>query len=152
VSPGTESGMRSEHQLPATASPLAGIEVADCHREGADLTMTVRVAVSGDDPHLRGHFPGLPILPGVFVVEALCQAVAAGLAPAAGRPPELAAVRSVRLLAPLLAGDELTLAIAGSARPGGGWTVTATGFRADGTTAARVRADFDCDAAGPADA
>ncbi len=31
-------------------------------------------SISPDDPHFAGHFPGEPILPGVFVVEALGQA------------------------------------------------------------------------------
>lgn len=160
--------MTPGHRLPATASPLAGIDIVSCRQDRGGLSMTVRVTVSGTDPHLRGHFPGLAILPGVFVIEALSQALATtGAVPgagagsaagrargsgagSAGRPPVLAAVRSARFLAPLLAGDELTLVVTGTARPGGGWAVTATGTRADGTTAARIRAEFD--AGGAADA
>ncbi|MBE7503371.1 MAG: beta-hydroxyacyl-ACP dehydratase [Verrucomicrobiales bacterium] len=64
--------------------------------------------VRGDEPFLRGHFPGAPLFPGVLLVEAVAQlaGVVAQKDPAVAALPDLklAALRSVRFL--------------GSARPG----------------------------------
>jgi 3-hydroxyacyl-[acyl-carrier-protein] dehydratase len=106
-------------------------------RTGDTLAVCARVAVRAED--LRGHFPGLPIYAGVFIIESVSQALA--LATALDERPVLRAVRSVRFLAPALAGDRLTLDITASAT-GDGWDVKATAARADGTIAARLRAAF----------
>jgi 3-hydroxyacyl-[acyl-carrier-protein] dehydratase len=34
-------------------------------------------AVSYNEPHFRGHFPGFPVMPGVLIVEALAQTAGA---------------------------------------------------------------------------
>lgn len=39
----------------------------------ADGSGVARWRVSGDEPFLRGHFPGRPIVPGVLIGEALAQ-------------------------------------------------------------------------------
>ncbi|MGH3994886.1 MAG: 3-hydroxyacyl-ACP dehydratase FabZ family protein, partial [Pseudonocardiaceae bacterium] len=116
---------------PAGAAPLRAVDWWRASVDGDALTITARVAVRGDDPNLRGHFPGLAVYPGIFVIETLCQAMACALG--GTPPPELRGIRSVRFLAPLLDGDELTLEIAGTRPPDGGWDVVATGLRSDGT-------------------
>ncbi len=122
------------------AAPLRAVDSWRSEWVGERLTVTARVGVRGDDPNLRGHFPDIAVFPGVFVIEALEQAIA--LAVGGRRPPALRTVRSVRFLAPLLDGDELTLDI--TATPvDGGWDVRAQGTRLDGTVSARIRADFD---------
>ena len=64
--------------------------------------------VRGDEPFLRGHFPGEPLFPGVLLVEAAAQlaGVVAQSDPAIPPRPglKLAALRNVKIL--------------GSARPG----------------------------------
>ncbi|MBW4721847.1 3-hydroxyacyl-ACP dehydratase [Saccharothrix obliqua] len=125
---------------PVAARPITAVDRwrAVPHDEG--LTITSRVRVDGDEQHLRGHFPNRPVFPGVFAIEAVCQAMAAATA-AGVPPPELRVLRSARFTAPLLGGDELTLEIA--ARPHeGGWAVVAHGTRRDGTPAVRITADF----------
>jgi 3-hydroxyacyl-[acyl-carrier-protein] dehydratase len=129
--------------LPAFAAPLSAVDSWHAERDGDAVTLTARVAVRGDEPNLRGHFPGLAVFPGVFVIETLCQAMAHAFGTGTGRPPVLREVRSVRFLAPLLDGDELTLRASVIPGAGGGWSVRATGTRRDGTTAARIRAEFD---------
>ena len=126
------------------ASPLRDADVV--RQDSTRAAFGVRVPVRGDDPYLRGHFPGLAVLPGVFVVEALCRAMAGG---GGDRPPELAELRSVRFLAPLLDGDTLTLEVRADESPGG-WDVRAVAHRADGTTTAKLRAFFVAAGAGDA--
>jgi 3-hydroxyacyl-[acyl-carrier-protein] dehydratase len=125
---------------PGVAAPLCAVDEWHASWEAEMLTVTARVGVRGEE--LGGHFPGLPIFPGVFVIEALSQAMAVVGGQVSAARPRLRSLRSARFLAPLFGGDELTLVIT-ARRQDGGWDVTATGSRADGTTAARIRADFD---------
>jgi 3-hydroxyacyl-[acyl-carrier-protein] dehydratase len=64
-------------------------------------------AVNPDEPYVRGHFPGFAIYPGVFLIETVAQATAAALDLGAGTPLRVTGVRSMRFLAPLLAGDRV---------------------------------------------
>jgi 3-hydroxyacyl-[acyl-carrier-protein] dehydratase len=79
--------------------------------------------VEPTEPVLAGHYPGFPILPGVYLVEHAHQV-------ACGSPPEgadlvLTGVDSARFLAPVLPGDVVRVDLAWSAGPEG-W-----GCRAD---------------------
>jgi 3-hydroxyacyl-[acyl-carrier-protein] dehydratase len=126
-------------EVPGTAAPLRAVDAWCAGWSGVGtLAITARVAVRAED--LRGHFPGLPIFAGVFIIEAVGQALALATGPDQG--PVLRAVRSVRFLAPALAGDELTLDIEALPDAEGEWDVKATATRADGTVAARIRAEF----------
>jgi 3-hydroxyacyl-[acyl-carrier-protein] dehydratase len=137
---------------PEVAAPLCAVDRWRAAQDGDTWTITARIVVDGDEPNLRGHFPGLAVYPGIFVVETLSQAVALALPASGPQPPALRVVRSVRFLAPLLDGDELNLDITAMPLgcdvdgPGGGWDVRAVGTRAaDGTTTARVRAEYGPD-------
>ncbi|WP_433202118.1 hypothetical protein ACQP00_31770 [Dactylosporangium sp. CS-047395] len=125
---------------PRAAAPIAAVEL--WYREPAvdEQRATVRVTVDGQEPNLRGHFPGLAIYPGVFVIETLEQAMA--LTVQTERDPVLRRIDSVRFLAPLLDGDELTLAVV-AVPDGDGWRVTAIGTRRDGSVTARIKARFE---------
>lgn len=77
---------------------------------------------SPEEPFFRGHFPGDPLVPGVILTEALAQV--AGLV--AQRPGlRLAAIRSMKFLAPVRPGEviELSAEQAGASRgeSGGLW-------------------------------
>jgi 3-hydroxyacyl-[acyl-carrier-protein] dehydratase len=123
------------------AAPLRAVEQWRREAEGDQLRLAGRVGVHGDDPNLRGHFPGLAIFPGIFILESLCQLMAQAFGTPNGPPPVLRTLRSVRFLAPLLDGDELSLQV--SVTPtADGWSAKAVGSRLDGTVAARIRADF----------
>jgi len=64
--------------------------------------------VRGDEPFLRGHFPGEPLMPGVLLVEAAAQV--AGIV--AQTDPEIGPLDGLKLTAIRAA------KITGSARPG----------------------------------
>jgi 3-hydroxyacyl-[acyl-carrier-protein] dehydratase len=67
--------------------------------------------VVATDPYLAGHYPDFTIYPGVFTIESVHQAVRAMVAAEHGEGvrAEIAAIASVRLNAPLLPGDVLTV-------------------------------------------
>ncbi|MDQ2742728.1 MAG: 3-hydroxyacyl-ACP dehydratase FabZ [Chloroflexota bacterium] len=69
-------------------------------------------AVTINEPFFQGHFPGLPIMPGVLIAEALAQmaGVAALKAPElAGRLPFLAGLDKFRFRRSVVPGDVLRL-------------------------------------------
>ncbi len=69
--------------------------------------------VRGDEPFLRGHFPGDPMLPGVLLLEAVAQlaGVVAQSDPVVGALPglKLTAMRSVKILGTARPGDVVRL-------------------------------------------
>ena len=69
--------------------------------------------LQGDEPFLRGHFPGDPLLPGVLLVEAVAQlaGVVAQSDPAIAPLPglKLTALRNVKILATARPGEVVRL-------------------------------------------
>jgi 3-hydroxyacyl-[acyl-carrier-protein] dehydratase len=77
--------------------------------------------IDPEEPALGGHFPGRPILPGIFLIEAVAQtagvmlgaALGTGLGttapPEPGATPLLAAVNRFKFLHPVLPGQELRI-------------------------------------------
>ncbi|WP_207938753.1 hypothetical protein [Actinomadura darangshiensis] len=130
---------RTAPAAPAAAAPARAVDAWWAEPIDGGWAIGARVRVRGDDPNLRGHFPGLAVYPGIFMVETLCQAMAL----AVPGDPALRVLRSVRFLSPLLDGDELHLQITATERPGGGWDVTGTGRRVrDGVPVTRLTALF----------
>ncbi len=92
------------------AAPLTAF--SEIEVEPADNGVTVIRAVQDVHPaapYISGHFPGFAIYPGVFLVETIAQAAACMLDPQNRNPPRVTAVRSMRFLAPLLAGDRVVV-------------------------------------------
>jgi 3-hydroxyacyl-[acyl-carrier-protein] dehydratase len=65
------------------------------------------------EPAFGGHFPGRPILPGIFLIEAVAQTAGVMLGttapPEPGGTPLLAAVNRFKFLHPVLPGQELRI-------------------------------------------
>jgi len=122
------------------AVPLRAI---DAYRAAPDdaggWSVEARLAVRDDGEMLRGHFPGLPIYPGVYLVESVVQAVAAAVGASALALREL---RSVRFVAALRGGETLALTAGATPLGEGCWRVTAHCRRDTGDLAAEVKADL----------
>ena len=69
--------------------------------------------VRGDEPFLRGHFPGEPIFPGVLLVEAAAQLAGVVAQSDPNIPPlaglKLAALRNVKILGTAKPGEIILL-------------------------------------------
>lgn len=69
--------------------------------------------VRGDEPFLRGHFPGDPLMPGVLLVEAAAQLAGVVAQSDPAIPPlaglKLTALRSVKILGTARPGEMLRL-------------------------------------------
>jgi 3-hydroxyacyl-[acyl-carrier-protein] dehydratase len=84
-------------------------------REGVGLKN-----VTINEPYFRGHFPDNPVLPGVFIVEAMAQlaGLVAGSA-GSGGGGALGAISDMRFLKPVRPGDQLVLRVNLDAKLGG---------------------------------
>jgi 3-hydroxyacyl-[acyl-carrier-protein] dehydratase len=72
-------------------------------------------SVSANEPLFQGHFPDLPIMPGVLIVEALAQCAGASLLGSLDREGKLAMLAGVdgfRFRRPVVPGDQLRLEVA----------------------------------------
>jgi UDP-3-O-[3-hydroxymyristoyl] N-acetylglucosamine deacetylase/3-hydroxyacyl-[acyl-carrier-protein] dehydratase len=99
--------------------------------------------VSINEPFFRGHWPGMPVMPGVLIVEAMAQAagvlIAASLS-RAGRLALLASIDGVKLRRPVVPGDQLRLEVVAHRIKDRAAVVSATAKVGDALAAeARVR-------------
>ena len=69
--------------------------------------------VRGDEPFLRGHFPGQPLMPGVLLLEAVAQLAGTVAQSDPQIPPmpglKLTAVRGVKILGSAVPGDVVSI-------------------------------------------
>lgn len=66
--------------------------------------------VTMNEPFFQGHYPGLPIMPGVLIIEAMAQAGAIVILSDprnTGRIPIIGAIDDVKLKRPVVPGDQL---------------------------------------------
>ena len=84
-----------------------------------------RLWVDPGHPVFAGHYPEFPLLPGVFLLDAVHRAVLRHAKERGLAARELTEVGSVRFTAPVFPGDTLTVECTVSAEDGG-WSVRAT--------------------------
>jgi 3-hydroxyacyl-[acyl-carrier-protein] dehydratase len=81
----------------------------------ADGTSAVGIkAVAANEPFFQGHFPDLPIMPGVLIAEALAQCAGAALLGKLDRDGKLAMLAGLdrfRFRRPVVPGDQLRLEV-----------------------------------------
>lgn len=69
--------------------------------------------VTVNEPHFTGHFPGIPVMPGVLIIEAMAQVsgiLVGKMAPhTRGRIMYLAAVENAKFRKPVVPGDQLRI-------------------------------------------
>ena len=69
--------------------------------------------VTVNEPHFTGHFPGLPVMPGVLIIEAMAQVsgiLVGKMAPhTRGRIMFLASVEEAKFRKPVVPGDQLLI-------------------------------------------
>ncbi|MEU2426279.1 hypothetical protein ABZ619_35610 [Streptomyces sp. NPDC007851] len=92
----------------SAASPLGDLELL---RTGTAGSATVFEAPADDDPVLAGHYPGFPVLPGVFLIEAADRTVRqwarTHVPEADGTEVELVAMDRCRFHRPVFPGDRV---------------------------------------------
>lgn len=96
---------------PRSARPLPAID--EVIRRGGNRILASKL-VRAEDPYLIGHYPGMPIYPGVFMVETVHQAVAWLVLDTRGprHDVRLSELVSLRLRGLLVPGDVLSADIA----------------------------------------
>jgi 3-hydroxyacyl-[acyl-carrier-protein] dehydratase len=123
--------------------PLGKLDYVLADRLPGSVRVLTRKTVDVADRYQRAHFPGIPVFPGVFVIEALVQAVGATLARPDGRRPDVASIKSLRLSAPVLGDDAMTMEIVvEGASDAPSFEASAECTRGDGTRTARLVALF----------
>ncbi|MBN2225188.1 MAG: 3-hydroxyacyl-[acyl-carrier-protein] dehydratase FabZ [Deltaproteobacteria bacterium] len=77
--------------------------------------ITCKTIIRGDEPYLAGHFPGHPIVPGVFEIEMLFQAAELFLMTekraGESREMRLASIGSARFMIPIIPPRDLTVMV-----------------------------------------
>lgn len=79
------------------------------------MTGETTLVIAPDHPAFAGHFPGMPILPGVVLLDAAVHAVSQALG-ALGAPAGCQ-ISSAKFLSPVVPGETLSLS----------WTTSASG-------------------------
>ncbi|MEV4702072.1 hypothetical protein [Actinoplanes sp. NPDC049316] len=94
--------------MASTAVPLAAVDHVTVLSPNE---VVAAKTVSAGDPYLAGHYPGRPVYPGVFVLETARQALDVLLSAGSSGPrtATLTGVVSLRVFAPLSAGDRLSV-------------------------------------------
>lgn len=92
-----------------------------------DTSLTALKNVTINEPFFQGHFPHLPLMPGVLVIEAMAQSSgilafrSLGLAPGTSGAIYLVGIDKARFRRPVVPGDQLKLTVSVTRRMKGIW-------------------------------
>ena len=111
-----------------------------------DQTATGIKCVSMGEPYFQGHFPTLPVMPGVLIVEAMAQTAAVLVVSTLGRDAEgklvyFMSIDKARFRKPVGPGDMLHVQVIKNRQRGNVWRFSGTARVND-----RVVADAVCSA------
>jgi 3-hydroxyacyl-[acyl-carrier-protein] dehydratase len=118
------------------AKPFQGIDAFEPGEKGAQWTLRLRA----DEPVFEGHYPGNPILPGIYTLESVQQGIER-LYAGRGRRVTMTRVKSMRFLAPFAPGDLMRVQAQVEERPGGEVLASASILR-NGDKAAQAKIYF----------
>ena len=122
-------------------SPFLLIDRVTAYDGGERLTAIKNVTFN--EPFFPGHFPGLPTMPGVLILEAMAQAcgllavLKSGLRPESGYILYFAGIDACRFKRPVVPGDRLTFQVQVERHKRDVWKFKAT---------AHVDAELACEA------
>lgn len=107
----------------------------------ADESVTVLKNVSINEAQFQGHFPGNPVLPGVYIIENMAQAACFLLSKSGGGLREnavyyLGRVNRISFMQPVIPGDQLVTVVTIDKKFGDSAMVTAKAL-VDGKTVAK---------------
>lgn len=131
-------------QVPPLIEPVRVTAVEPA--PGDRVRVSALVTVDPDNPIFAGHYPGLPIFPGVCLIECTHRTVLATVRPGSVAPA-VAAVRTARFLEPVFPGDELRIRT--DVRKDAGWWEAAAEFRGDRGVVATIRLRYRLPGGGP---
>lgn len=107
--------IRDVMRLLAHRHPFLLIDRVTAYQPGKTLTALKNVTFN--EPFFPGHFPLVPTMPGVLMLEALAQACGllavldSGIRPESGALLYFAGIEEARFKRPVVPGDQLTLAV-----------------------------------------
>lgn len=95
---------------------------------GESLTALKNVSIN--EPYFQGHFPGIPVMPGVLIMEALAQATGVLAFYTEKEPPKnmkflFVGINKARFKRQVLPGDQLLLQVGYLRRKRGIWVFSA---------------------------
>jgi 3-hydroxyacyl-[acyl-carrier-protein] dehydratase len=94
------------------------------NKPGQSITGIKNVTIN--EPFFQGHFPGLPIMPGVLIIEAMAQ-VAGLLAFSSGMKGKsvyFMSIEKAKFRRPVVPGDQLVIEVAPTQQRGSVWKFT----------------------------
>ena len=99
--------------------------------------------VTMNEPHFMGHFPGLPVMPGVLIVEAMAQTAAIVAVDALGAEVEgkvvyFMTIEDARFRRPVTPGDSLHIYVEKTQSRGAVWKFKGTA-KVDGKVCAEAK-------------
>ena len=99
--------------------------------------------VTMNEPHFMGHFPGLPVMPGVLIVEAMAQTAAIVAVDALGAEVEgkvvyFMTIEDARFRRPVTPGDSLHIHVEKTQSRGAVWKFKGTA-KVDGKVCAEAK-------------
>ncbi len=101
-------------QLLPHSYPFLMIDRVVNYEEGKTLTAIKNVSIN--EPQFTGHFPNMPVFPGVLILEAMAQATGLLAFKTFGAPKEnelyyFASIDNAKFRKPVMPGDQLVLEV-----------------------------------------